>query len=47
MIENIFLLALAMVALSGFFTLGFIGAWLYFRIFEGKDAARQFIEREF
>ena len=47
MIENIFLLVLAMAALAGAFTLGFIGAWLYFRIFEGKEAAKEFIEREF
>ena len=47
MIENIFLLALSMAALAGAFALGFIGQLIYIRLTEGKDAARQFIEREF
>ena len=47
MIENIFLLALAMAALAGAFALGFIGQLIYIRLTEGKEAARQFIKDEF
>jgi hypothetical protein len=47
MIENTFLLALALAAFAGALSLGFIGTWLVLRIFKGKERAAQFWREEF
>lgn len=47
MFENLFLLTLAMSALSGAFVIGFILQLLFVRVTKGKAAAIEFFKREF